>query len=386
VNNHLESSFSGIKLVKSYVMEERSNKRFHGLMNERVEQSIRALKNEAQVGILFSAVSEISIFMVLLVGGILVIKRQLTLGEFVAFNAYALMLIEPMFDIGNIFVAGKRVQSGSDRILALREFPADVKEPLVGLKIPAQSTLTLSGVGFRYQPNSGEILKNINMVFKPGSKVGIAGTVGSGKSTIIRLLLRLADPTDGKITLNGNDIREFDLKELHRLFGYVPQETHLFSDTVRNNITFGREPESEEKLWKVISISQLETELKEFPKGIEELIGERGIKLSGGQRERIAIARALLVKPRILLFDDATSNLDSQTEKDLINQVHDFAGDSTLIIISHRLSILSICDLVYVMNKGEIVESGTHEELLSKRNLYRKLYERQIIAEEMDRL
>jgi len=385
VNNLLESSFSGIKLVKSYTMEERSGRRFRQTLNERIAKAIQVVKAEALIGILFTGVSEISILLVLWVGGTLVIQQSLTVGEFVVFNAYVLMLITPMFDIGNFFVAGKRAQAGSARILALREFPPDVADETAQRKVPVLPEITFSEVSFRYDPNGSEVLRNINLVFRPGTKIGIAGTLGSGKSTLIRLLFRLADPTSGVVRLNGVNIQEVNLKELRNLFGYAPQEPNLFSDTIRNNIIFGRKVESEE-IRKVIEIAQLESELKDFSRGIDEMIGERGIRLSGGQKERVAIARALLSKPKIIIFDDATSSLDSETEKDLIKEVLAYAKDSTLIIVSHRLSILSICDYIYVLDKGEIVESGTHEELLTKHNLYWKLYERQLIAEEMERI
>jgi ATP-binding cassette subfamily B protein len=252
------------------------------------------------------------------------------------------------------------------------------------------------------------------MVLAPGTKIGIAGTVGSGKSTIMRLLLRIAEPSVGEITLNGVKLREFDIQLLRDLYGYAPQEATLFSDTIRNNITLGRaalpssadyadsaDSSSKEigeiggigglsssdpdvRIHEVVRIAQLESELKDMPKGLEETIGERGLKLSGGQKGRVSIARALFNKPRIVLLDDVTASLDAETEQQFIKDVVEYMRDATLLIVSHRLSILAACDIVFVMDKGRIVESGTHAELLEKRGAYWKLYERQLMKEELE--
>jgi ATP-binding cassette subfamily B protein len=241
----------------------------------------------------------------------------------------------------------------------------------------------MNDVSFRY--NGKEVIHNINIKIPPFAKIGVAGTVGSGKSTIMRLLLGIAEPTRGNINLNGLDIKELDLIALRQIYGYAPQEPVLFSDTIKNNILFGRTATQEEVEF-VTKIAQLESDLKDMPKGIDEMIGERGLKLSGGQKARVAIARALLGKPKILLLDDVTSNLDAETEQQFISDVTRYMKDSTIVIVSHRLAILSNCDIVYVLDNGEIVEQGTHNELLAKKSLYWKLYERQIMAEELERM
>lgn len=386
VNNALESTFSGIKLAKSYTMEQRIGKRFRQILNERIAAAIRSVKTEAKIGIMFGGISELGILLVLWVGGTLVIKKQLTLGEFVAFNAYVLMLIGPMFDIGNFFVAGKRAQAGEERIRAMSDFKPDVIREGAGSREPGAVTpplVLLNEVGFRY--NGKEVLHNINLKISPRAKIGIAGTVGSGKSTIMRLLLGIAEPNCGSIFLDDVDIKEYDLISLREIYGYAPQEPVLFSDTIKNNILFGRTAQPEE-INLVAKIAQLEEEIKAMPKGIDEMIGERGLKLSGGQKARVAIARALLGKPKILLLDDVTSNLDAETEQEFFNEVTEFIKDTTLVIVSHRLAILSNCDIVYVLDNGVIVEQGTHDDLLAKKNLYWKLYERQIMAEELERM
>jgi ATP-binding cassette subfamily B multidrug efflux pump len=423
-NNFLESSFSGIRLVKSYTMEERNARNLRRILNARIFAAIRSVRAEALIGIMWGGISELGILLVLGVGGALVIRQTLTLGQFVAFNAYILMLIQPMFDIGNFFVMGKRAQAAEERVRAMHEFAPDVDIHTGARKPPEPAEVFLTNVGFGYPttpaapPVAGEppadlpvkpstqpsqALRDINMVLAPGTKIGIAGTVGSGKSTIMRLLLRIAEPSVGEITLNGVKLREFNVQLLRDLYGYAPQEATLFSDTIRNNITLGRDspgpgvrgqgpgtltepgtPSPEPRLREVVRIAQLESELKEMPKGLEETIGERGLKLSGGQKGRVSIARALFNKPKIVLLDDVTASLDAETEQQFIKDVVEYMRDATLVIVSHRLSILAACDIVFVMDKGRIVESGTHTELLEKRGTYWKLYERQIMKEQLE--
>lgn len=390
-NNLIESSFSGIKLIKSYIMESRTAKIFRNSLNQRIKAAVKTVIVEAKIGIMFNGIAELAILLVLWVGGMLVIKQKLTLGQFVAFNGYILMLIMPMFDIGNFFVAGKRAQAAEKRIRELTEFPPDVKISQISdsdKQLATQSqfgkpTITMKDISFNY--NGKEALRNINIQIPPSAKIGIAGTIGSGKSTIIRLLLRLAEPNQGSITIDGKELKEYELTSLRQLYGYAPQEPILFSDTIRNNILFGRNATSSE-IELVTKIAQLEQDLKAMPKKLDEPIGERGLKLSGGQKARVAIARALLGKPKILLLDDVTSNLDAETEQRFFNEVTQFVKDATLIIVSHRLAILSNCDIIYVLDNSTIVEVGTHNELLAKRRLYWKLYQHQLIAEELEKM
>ncbi|MFA5033170.1 MAG: ABC transporter ATP-binding protein [bacterium] len=385
-HNHLSASFSGIKLIKSYTTEEQSVKRLRQILDERIIQAISVVKVEAKIGIFYSGLSEFGTLIVLWVGGILVIKHALTLGEFVAFNSYILMLIGPVIDIGDFFVLGKRAQGGAKRIREICEHKTDERPVAENSEIFNWKDITLSNVSFSYKEGEKavDVLQGINMKITPGSKIGIAGTVGSGKSTLIETLLRIMNPGEGKIKINGVDIREVNLDKLRALFGYVPQELNLFSDTIYNNIVLGREVESKESVERMAEIAQLG--FKEFPKGLEEKIGEWGLKLSGGEKQRVAIARALIGRPKILILDDATSSLDVETEQRLIKELFTHTKDMTLIIVSHRLSTLSICDIVYVLDKGKIVETGTHSELLDKQNLYWKLYRHQLIEEELTKV
>jgi len=379
-NNHLQSSFSGIKLVKSYTTEDKTGLRFNDMLNKRVGASIKVIRLEALIHNMFTAIEETGVILVLLFGGFFIIRGNLTIGEFVAFNAYIILLLDPMLRIGNYFVSKKRAQVQSERVEEIKNFPTDVADE-GRVKEADHRGIALENVSFRYAQDGPLILDGINIKIRPGQKIGLAGTVGSGKTTLMQVLMRVADPTKGRVKLNGTDMRDIRLSELRSLFGYIPQEPSLFSESIYNNITFGRKIDTP-MVNSAIKLAQLEGFVRGAPRGLDELIGERGLRISGGEKQRVAIARAVLGKPKILVLDDATSNLDADTEKELIKHLSK-TPDTTIIIISHRLSVLSICDFIYVLDKGKIVEQGKHEELLKKQGLYWKLYQHQIMEEEL---
>ncbi len=379
-NNHMQSSFTGIKLVKSYITEKKTCLRFIEMLKKRVAASIKVIRLEALIHTLFTAIEETGVILVLLFGGMFIIRGDLTIGEFVAFNAYIILLLDPMLRIGNFFVSKKRAQVQSERIEEMKNFPPDVKDG-GQLQEAEHRGIAMENVSFRYAEDGPLILDGINIKIEPGQKIGFAGTVGSGKTTLLQVLMRIAEPSAGMVRLNGTDMREIRLSELRSLFGYIPQEPSLFSESIYNNITFGRRIDTP-MVNNAVKLAQLEGFVRGAPNGLDELIGERGLRISGGEKQRVAIARAILGRPKILVLDDATSNLDADTEKALITQLSDIPG-TTLIIISHRLSVLSVCDYIYVLDKGKVVEQGTHEALLKNQGLYWKLYEHQIMEEEL---
>jgi ATP-binding cassette subfamily B protein len=383
INNQLEAAFTGIRLAKSYGMEERLGRKFRGTLDDRVGVAMGEARTEAKIDIMYMAIAAVATLLVLWIGGVQVVHKSLTLGAFVAFNVYILLLIGPMFDIGNLFVSGRRAQGAAERIDSLKQHPSEVAPPASPAQ-PVPGELRLNHASFSYGARA--VLDDAEMVFAPGRKIGIAGTVGSGKSTVFRLLFRTADPQQGSVTLSGQDIRQLDLDAYRKLFGYAPQEATLFSDTVRGNITFGREDVSAEQLQAVVVGAELAGDVAGFPKGLDEVLGERGTRLSGGQKERVAIARALVGRPPVMIFDDATSALDAETEKELVNRMMNQLPGVTVIIVSHRLSVLSVCDWVYVLDAGKVKEQGKHEDLLARQGLYWKLYQRQLIKEELEKL
>jgi len=378
VHNSLQSNFAGIRVVKAYNLEAAGGREFRELLTRRVEAAVKSIKTESKMQIMFASFEEIGIVLVLLFGGIAIIRGHLTIGEFIAFNAYILLLLGPMIDIGNFFVVKKRAEVQVKRIEEVKNFAPDVEDE-GRADLPRDYEIACVNVSFRYSPSAPDVLKGINLKLPPGRRIGVVGTVGSGKTTLLKLLMRVCPPTSGVILAGGNDIRQIRLAAYRQYFGYVPQEPSLFSESVKDNIVMGRSA-SEADLAEAMKASQLEEFIRKCPEGMKQMIGERGLKVSGGEKQRIAIARALLAKPRILMLDDATSNLDAQTEKNLVNKV---ARDNltSMVIVSHRLSILSVCDYLYVLDKGRIVEEGTHPGLLKKKGLYWKLYQYQTISE-----
>jgi ATP-binding cassette subfamily B protein len=413
-NNFLESSFSGIRLVKAYTMEERNAARLRRILNERIRSAVRGARLRAAFNSTYGTVAGLGSLAVLVLGGVFAIRGKLSIGEFVAFNAYVDMLVWPMIGIADMITWVWQTGVEERRVRELAEFTPDVKVNTGTRPAADFHEVRMTRVGFSYAPvadqeskgsrdrgikNGGTdadqqpaarlcppALQDIDIVLTPGARIGIAGTVGSGKSTIMRLLVRAAEPTSGEITVNGIPQPEFETRSLRSLFGYAPQEAGLFSDTIRNNIILGRTaPDTEERLREVVRIAQLEPELKAMAKGPEELIGERGLRLSGGQQGRVSIARALFDRPGILLLDDVTASLDAETEQQFIHDVIGYMQGATLVIVSHRLSILAGCDIVYVLDQGRIVESGRHSDLLTRHGLYWKLYQRQLMQEALEK-
>ncbi|MEO0025258.1 MAG: ABC transporter ATP-binding protein [candidate division WOR-3 bacterium] len=382
INNQLQSAFAGIRLVKAFVTAGGLAYRFKETLDRRVGLAVRETRFEARLQVLYMAIAELALLLVLWVGGGLVIARRLTLGEFVAFNVYQLMLLPTMFDIGNLFVTGRRARGAEERIRELVSEDFSVRRGAAELK-PVPGELRLERVTFSYE--QVPVVRNVSMIIPPGRKIGIAGTVGSGKSTLLRLILRLMEPDAGTVKLNSTDIRELNLTAYRQLFGYAPQEPVLFSDTLRNNILFGRQAD-EARLWELLQLVQLEGDVREFVQGLDEPLGERGTGLSGGQKVRVALARALLLQPEIIILDDATSGLDADTEQEFFARLFTALPGRTFIIVSHRLKVLSACDYIYVLDQGEVSEQGTPAELLSRSGLYYRLYERQLLREELERL
>ncbi len=378
IHSNLQSNFSGIRIVKAYTMEEQNTREFRKLLNQRIDAAKRVYRTESLLQNIFASVEELGIALVLFCGGIFTLQGTLTIGEFIAFMAYILILLHPMIDIANFFVIKKRAEVQVERIEEIKDYPLDVKEQgkISDFKF---NTIVIENLTFSYKKDIQPVLTEINMTIPAGKKVGIAGTVGSGKSTLLKIIMRLAEPTQGRIKINGHSTEEMDLERLRALFSYVPQEPSLFSDTIYNNIVFGRDI-TRDKFENIVEICQLSEFIRNCPKGFNDLIGERGLKLSGGEKQRIAIARALLKDAKVLILDDATSNLDAGTEKKLIEKISSIDG-ITALIVSHRLSILSVCDYVYVLDQGRIAEQGTPEELILKKGLYWKLYQYQLSEE-----
>ncbi len=382
VNNQLQSAFGGIRLVKAFLMDNRLARSFRATLDERVAVAVQEMRIESRVQVVYMMLGEFATLLVLWVGGGLVIGSRMSIGEFVAFNAYLLMLLPMMFDLGNLFVAGRRAAGAGFRVRELVT-AEPIGRVVSGDKKPGFGELRLERVSAGY--DTKPVVRNVNMVFPMGKRIGIAGTVGSGKSTLLRVMLGLLEPGEGRVVLNQTDRREFDIAVYRQLFGYVPQEPTLFSDTLKGNIIMGR-PEDEARLRWVLKLVQLDKDVKELPAGWDEVLGDRGAGLSGGQKARLAIARALYGMPYFVLLDDATAGLDSDTERLFFEQLFKELPDRTIIVVSHRLKVLQASDYIYVLDRGEVQEEGEPDELLAKSGLYYRLYQRQILSEELEQI
>ena len=404
VNDTMEACFSGIRVIKAYIRENDQRGRFSEAAENRRAAEISAIRVQAIMESLWGYVWQVGIVVVLLAGGLYVIRGRLSIGEFIAFDSFVLMLIYPMFDVGNFLVRGMRASASIDRLTELEDHPAMVPpdEPApdtrvagglpAGGRLPVPRGLDVShlkgriefeDVSFGFAGFGDGILHDVSFAVEPGERVALVGRVGSGKSWAVKMIPRLVDPIEGRITVDGIDLKDYDLHSIRQRIGYVPQEPLLFSDTIENNIKFDREGIDDETVAWALEVSQLSQDLAALPKGLKTRIGVRGMSISGGQKQRLALARALAGRPKILILDDCTSALDAKTETALWDRLHDVMPDLTCFIITHRPATLELADKVIVLDEGRIVETGTHGQLLEQEGIYFKLYNRIRLEEDV---
>ena len=325
----------------------------------------------------------IAFLLIMLVGGRHVLAGRISVGTFAAFNIYLMYLIWPIIALGWVVNLLQRGLASLERLWTIFRAQPDIDDQAV----PAQPVKTLRGeIEFRnltFAYNGRPVLKNLNLHIPAGKSVAIVGATGAGKSTLVSLIPRLYDAPEGTLFIDGLPIRQIPLETLRRHIGFVPQETFLFSDTLRENVKFGATDASDVEVEAATDTSNILPEIREFPKGFDTLVGERGITLSGGQKQRTAISRAVIRDPRILILDDALSSVDTQTEEKILGRLTGIMAGRTTLMISHRVSTIRNADEIVVLHDGQIVERGTHEELLALNGYYTELYNRQLIEEEL---
>jgi ATP-binding cassette subfamily B protein len=379
VTTVVQENVSGIRVVKSFSREpfetDRFGDRAEGVLNETL--AARGLRAFYIPGMSFLPATSVAIL--ILFGGQAVVEGTLTVGEFTLFQLYLMQLVWPMQGFGMVIDQGQRALAACERVFEILDSEPDVLPPKRAKPFPeAAPSVEFRDVSFSYEGISDEpVLNEVNLRVEPGEAVAVVGATGSGKSTLLSLVPRFYDPDGGSVLIGGADIKELDPEELRRNVGIVPQETFLFSETVRDNITFGNPDAKVEEVEKAAKIAGIHDQILAFPEGYDTMVGEWGITLSGGQKQRVAIARALVKDPKILILDDATSSVDAETEKSIQEALRGTLRESsgrTTFIVAHRLSTILLADRIVVLERGRVVETGTHEELLRRRGRYHTLY------------
>jgi ATP-binding cassette subfamily B protein len=387
-----QENLAGIRIIKAYVREETEINHFRKLSYEYFKKNLNKIKVDSLFHPVLFLVIGTSIILIMWYGGLKVIDGELTLGELTAFVLYMGYLIWPAIAFGWITNLTQQASASQKRLNALFAIEPEIKETAqTNYSIQhLKGEIEFRNVSFRYRDNLPFVLKNINLKIPAGSTYAIIGQTGCGKTTLINLILRFYDVTDGEILIDGNNVKKIPLKVLRSETSYVPQETFLFSDTLKNNIAYGLVdlPEDliNQRVNEALRIAHLTPDIESFPNGLETIIGERGITLSGGQKQRTSIARAVAKGGKILILDDCLSAVDTNTEEIILNNLKEFMKGRTSIIISHRISTVKDADQIIVIDNGTIAEQGTHEELLELEGIYARIYQKQLLEKELEEI
>lgn len=383
-----QENFSGIRVIKSYNREDFETKQFVELSKEYLKKNMSLVKIQALFQPILFLITGLSVIIVIWVGGQMVINKNLMLGDITALVIYLGILIWPMIAFGWVINIIQQAEASMKRINKILSEPyeiSDGKSTDYSIK-NIDGKIEFHNVSFRYSNNHPIILKGINFTVNPGETLAIMGETGSGKSSLVNLIPRLYDVSEGEIKIDGNDIRQIPLNVLRKNISLVQQEAFLFSDTIANNLCYAIGKVDNEKLLFASAIAQFDKDVKEFPKGYDTIIGERGITLSGGQKQRASIARAIITDPKILILDDSFSAVDTHTEEEILSGLKNFMQQRTNIIISHRVSTVKDADKIIVLDNGIIAEEGTHEELLTLNGIYAEINRKQLLEKELEEI
>ena len=405
ISARAQENFSGARLIRAYAQEEAEIRSFETENREYIARSLKLVRLMGMLWPTLETMLGFAVVLVLWLGGREVILGRMTVGSFVAFNTYMVQLTWPVIALGWVINIFQRGTASMGRINQILTEPVEIKDDpsLVTLADdkPIRGEVEFRNLTFAYPveqaPNGANgqagtsprakgalVLNNINLRIPAGSSLAIVGHTGCGKSTLVSLIPRIYDAEPGMVLIDGRPIREFPLQYLRRNIGFVPQETFLFSATIRENIAFGADNASEDEIRRAAEISRMANDIEIFPEKYSTAVGERGLTLSGGQKQRTAIARAVIRDPRILVLDDALASVDTHTEDEILNHLREVMQGRTTIFISHRVSTVRNADRIAVLQDGEIVEYGTHDELLALNGSYTDLYNKQQLEEELE--
>jgi ATP-binding cassette subfamily B multidrug efflux pump len=398
ISARAQENFSGARVIRAYVQEQSEIAAFEGANQEYIRRSLGLVRLMGMLWPTLELMLGAAVVIVLWLGGRQVLMGKMNVGDFVAFNTYMVQLTWPVIALGwviNIFQRGTASLVRIEEILSQKAEITDETARIGSADTPGSGSSDLLGeIEFRnlcFAYNGATVLKDVNLRIPAGSSLAIVGPTGSGKTTLVNLIPRIYDTEPGTVLIDGHPVRQFALDSLRRHIGFVPQETFLFSDTIRENIAYGIAQEvSEDKgepsldhIKTAAEAANIAQDIEGFPDGYDTMVGERGITLSGGQKQRTAIARALLRSPRILILDDALSSVDTNTEDKILNHLRAIMRGRTTIFISHRVSTVRNADSIAVLHQGRIVEQGTHDQLIARNGYYTDLYNKQLLEEEL---
>ena len=380
-----QENFSGIRVVKAFSQENEEIEKFSEANRENFDKNVDMIKIQGLFNPLVQLISGFSFLIVIWYGGMLVIKGVISLGDFVAFNSYLAMLTWPMMALGFVINRLQRGAASLDRINEIFAEEPDIYDDKNTLKLDQiQGKIECRNLSFKYEDEEEYVLKDINLTIEPGETAAILGRTGSGKSTMVNLLLRLYNTDPGQLLIDGHDINQIPLEVVRENIGYVPQDNFLFSNNISKNIAFSSPDSiSQKRVEQAARDAEVYDNIIDFPNGFNTLLGERGVNLSGGQKQRISIARALIKDPSILILDDSLSAVDTHTEEMILNRLKEIMKEKTSIIISHRISTIKNADRIFVLDNGYLIEKGDHESLLRNQKLYYELYQKQQLEEKI---
>ena len=387
ISARAQENFSGARLVRAYAQEEAEIELFENANQEYISRSLKLVRLIGMLWPTLETLLGLAIILVLWLGGREVLLGRMNVGQFVAYNTYMVQLTWPVIALGwviNLFQRGTASLGRINEIFSEKPTVTDANAtPDLKQVATIRGDLEVRSLTFSY-PTGGRVLKNINLHIPAGTSLAIVGPTGSGKSTLVSLIPRIYDAPEGTLLLDGREISEFPLETLRRNIGFVPQETFLFSTSIRENIAFGVENASEVDVERAAEAASLAQDIEGFPQKYATVVGERGLTLSGGQKQRTAIARAIIRNPRILVLDDALASVDTYTEERILTHLREIMRGRTTIFISHRVSTVRAADRIAVLYGGSIVELGTHDELLAREGYYADLYNKQLLEEELE--
>ncbi|MDI9460081.1 MAG: ABC transporter ATP-binding protein [Bacillota bacterium] len=384
LTDRVQENFSGIRVIKGFARERREEERFEEVNELNVQRNMELVRIHALFHPLIGFCSSIAVVLILGYGGMLVLNGSITIGDFVAFYSYLGTLIWPIMAISWVINLIQRGKASMDRLNSIFYQKSEIENPQESALNRLEGRIEFENLTFSYPTSTEPVLQGITAEIAPGQVVGILGRTGSGKSTLLNLLLRLYDAKRGMIKLDGVDIQDISLEVLRRDIGYVPQESFLFSTTVKENIDFTATGSDLERVQEYAKIAQVYDNIMEFPQQFDTIVGERGVTLSGGQKQRIALARALIKEPQILILDDSFSAVDTETEEAILQNLRRVFPGKTVIIVSHRISTLKNANHILVLEEGSITQEGTHDQLTAEPGLYQELYQKQLLEEQIE--